>query len=77
VYTDFRRFRYTPSFVNSERLQNLYPDIVAHGAETLFRVDGKSKQKIVPLAMRTVRRFRIRPHHLLRDFYHAARAYLL
>ncbi len=77
VYTDFRRFRYTPSFVNSERLQNLYPEIVAHGAETLFRVDGNSKQKILPLAMRTVRRFRIRPHHLLRDFYHAARAYLL
>lgn len=76
VYTDFRKFRYTPSFVNSERLQNLYPEIVAHGAETLFRVDGHSKQKIVPLAMRTVRRFRIKPHHLVRDFYHAARSYL-
>jgi electron transfer flavoprotein-quinone oxidoreductase len=76
VYTDFRKFRYTPTFVNSERLQNLYPEIVAHGAETLFRVDGLGKQKIIPLAMRTVRRFHIKPQHLIRDLYHATRAYL-
>jgi electron transfer flavoprotein-quinone oxidoreductase len=76
VSPDFKRFRYTPSFVNSERLQNLYPDIVADAAETLFRVDGKGKQKIVPLAMKTVRRFKIRPSHLIKDFYHAARSYL-
>jgi electron transfer flavoprotein-quinone oxidoreductase len=76
VSDDFRRFRFAPSFVNGERLQNLYPDMVAHAAENLFRVDGNGKQKILPLAMKSVRRFRIRPHHLVRDFYHAARAYL-
>jgi len=76
VSTDFKRFRNTPSFVNSERLQNLYPEIVAHATETLFRVDGNSKQKIVPLAMKTVRQFHIKPHDLIRDFYNAARAYL-
>ncbi len=76
VYTDFRSFRHTPSFVNGERLQNLYPDLAAYGIETLFRVDGGRKQKIFPLFMKTVRHFRVKPRYVLQDLYHAARAYL-
>jgi electron transfer flavoprotein-quinone oxidoreductase len=76
VFTDFRRYRHAPRFVNGERLQNLYPDMVAAGVEQLFRVDGGPKQKIMPLSTRTMRRFRIKPHHLMQDLYQVARAYL-
>jgi electron transfer flavoprotein-quinone oxidoreductase len=76
VFTDFRRYRHAPAFVNGERLQNLYPEMVGRGLEQLFRVDGSAKQKILPLSMRTMRQFRMRPHHLVRDLVHVARAYL-
>lgn len=76
VFTDFRRYRHAPAFVNGERLQNLYPDVVARGMEQLFRVDGGPKQKILPLSLKTMRQFRTRPQHLVRDLYQAARAYL-
>ena len=32
VTTDFHGFRHAPEFVNSERLQNFYPAVLAHGA---------------------------------------------
>ncbi|MCP5420807.1 MAG: FAD-dependent monooxygenase [Gammaproteobacteria bacterium] len=76
VYDDFKRYRHTPAFVNGERLQNLYPDLLARSMEALFRVDGNRKNKILPLARATLRQFRIKPSHLLKDLYHAARAYL-
>ncbi len=76
VSTDFRAYRHAPAFVNSARLQNLYPEVIAHGMEQLFRVDGGPKRKILPLARRLVRQFQIKPGDLLRDGYHLARAYL-
>lgn len=76
VFTDFRRYRHAPAFVNGERLQNLYPDVVAHGVEQLFRVDGKPKQKILPLSYRTIRRFGLKPRHMMSDLYQVARSYL-
>jgi hypothetical protein len=62
--------------VNGERLQNLYPDLVAHGAETLFGVDGRGKQKLYPLVRGTMRHFGVKPRHVLQDIYRATRAYL-
>ncbi|MFL5800828.1 MAG: FAD-dependent oxidoreductase [Roseiflexaceae bacterium] len=74
VTTDFRKFRHAPEFVHSERLQNLYPSLLAHGAERLFRVDGKGKRKILPIALETLKRFRVSPFQLLRDLWHGGRA---
>lgn len=76
VFTDFRAYRHAPHFVNSERLQNVYPEMAAESFERLFRVDGEAKQKILPLYFRTLRRFGAKPQHLLQDVYRAARSYL-
>ena len=76
VYTDFKCYRHTPAFVNGERLQNLYPEIVAHGMEALFRVDGQRKNKLLPLCWKTIRHFGVKPRYMVRDLYQAARAYL-
>ena len=76
VFTDFRAYRHAPHFVNSERLQNVYPEMAAQSFERLFQVDGNAKQKIIPLYFRTLRRFGAKPHHLLHDMYQAARSYL-
>lgn len=74
VLTDFRRYRHTPGFVNSARLQNLYPQVVAHGAEQLFRVDGSGKKKILPIALETLRHFDVKPLQLIQDLYRAGRS---
>jgi len=76
VFTDFRAYRHAPHFVNSERLQNVYPEMAAESFERLFRVDGEAKQKILPLYFKTLRRFGAKPQHLLHDVYRAARSYL-
>ena len=77
VFTDFRAYRHAPHFINSDRVQNLYPELLAAGFERLFRVDGNAKQKILPLSWRTLRRFGLKPHHLVSDLYQAAKSYLL
>lgn len=76
VYTDFKCYRHTPAFVNGERLQNLYPEIVAYGMEAMFRVDGQRKNKLLPLCWKTIRHFGVKPQYMVRDLYQAARAYL-
>jgi electron transfer flavoprotein-quinone oxidoreductase len=75
VNTDFQHYRHTPEFINSERLQNLYPSVIAHGAEQLFRVDGTGKKKIGPIALETLRHFQMKPMELLQDLYQAGRAF--
>jgi electron transfer flavoprotein-quinone oxidoreductase len=74
VTTDFRRYRHAPEFVNSERLQNLYPAILTRGAEQLFRVDGRGKKKIVPLALEALRRSKVSPLHVLWDLFNGGRS---
>jgi len=74
VTTQFRRYRHAPDFVNSERLQNLYPAILTHGAEQLFRVDGGPKKKIIPIALGSLRHFKVSPLRLLRDIFGGGRA---
>jgi electron transfer flavoprotein-quinone oxidoreductase len=74
VLGDFRRYRHAPEFVNSERLQNFYPELLAEGAERLFRVDGRGKKKIVPIALETLRRYRVSPFQLIRDLWAGGRA---
>ncbi len=76
VFTDFRAYRHAPHLINSERVQNLYPEMLAQGFERLFRVDGNAKQKILPLSWRRMRQFRAKPQHVLKDLYQVARSYL-
>ena len=76
VFTDFRAYRHAPHLINSERVQNLYPEMLAAGFERLFQVDGNAKQKLIPLSWRRLRQFRAKPRHVLSDLYHAARSYL-
>lgn len=76
VLRDFRANRHAPSFVNGERLQNVYPDLVARGIETLFRVDGQSKEKVIPLFRKSMHQSGVKPRYVLQDLYRAARAYL-
>lgn len=75
VVDDFELYRHTPAFINSSRLQNFYPLVVAYGAEQLFRVDGQGKKKIIPIAMQTLRHFDVKPQEVLRDLYQAGRAF--
>ncbi len=75
VLTDFERYRHTPGFINSARLQNLYPAVIAHGAERLFRVDGRGKQKLLPIAWETLRHFELKPFQVLQDLYRAGRSF--
>jgi electron transfer flavoprotein-quinone oxidoreductase len=76
VLTDFRAYRHAPGFVNGERLQNLYPELAARTAETLFRVDGERKQKLLPLYWQTLRQVGAKPQQVVQDLYQVARAYL-
>lgn len=75
VTTDFRRYRHAPAMVNSERIQNLYPAVIAHGAEQLFRVDGGAKKKILPIALEALRRFNVSPRDVMQDVWNAGRSF--
>lgn len=74
VTTDLARYRHAPEFVNSDRLQNLYPAVLTYGAEQLFRVDGQGKRKIVPIALDSLRHYGVSPLTLLRDLFDGGRA---
>jgi len=74
VLKDFRSFRTAPHFVNSESVQNLYPLVITSAAEQLFSPLGEPKQKLIPLALKTLRRWRISPWQFLRDGYNFWRA---
>ena len=76
VLTDFRAYRHAPKFVNGERLQNLYPEMAARASETLFRVDGSRKKKLLPLYWQTLRQVGAKPRHVVQDLFQVARAYL-
>ena len=75
VTTDFRRFRHAPEFVNDANLQNLYPAILAHGAEQLFSVDGQGKKKLIPIALESLRHYGVSPLQLLQDLYKGGRSF--
>jgi electron transfer flavoprotein-quinone oxidoreductase len=74
VLSDFRSFRAAPAFVNSEQMQNIYPAIITHAAEQIFRNDGSPKKKLIPLALETLRKYRVSPTRLLKDLHNFWRA---
>lgn len=74
VLPTFKRFKHAPEFVNSRRLQNVYPALLCDGAERLFTVDGGPKRKIGPIALRELLSGKVSPLDLLRDAIDGSRA---
>jgi electron transfer flavoprotein-quinone oxidoreductase len=75
VTTDFKKYRHAPEFVNDDNLQNLYPALLAYGAEQLFTVDGQGKKKILPIALESLRHFGVSPWQLLKSLYQGGRSF--
>lgn len=73
VLQDLKRFRHAPNFVNNERLQNLYPELLCQAAENLFRSNGTPRRKLGRVFYDTVRG-KVPLHILLQDSWQAARA---
>jgi len=75
VLKDLKNFRYTPAFVNNERLQNVYPDLLCDTLENIYRSNGKPRRKIARVAFDTLRG-KVPLLTLLRDGWQAGRALL-
>src|SRR5260370_4186095 len=75
VLEDLKNFRHAPAFVNNERLQNVYPELLCETMENIFRSDGKPRRKIGRVAFDTMRR-KVPLRTLLRDGWQAGRALL-
>lgn len=69
VLSDFRRFHPAPSFVNSPRMQNLYPELVTHAALSLFSHDSGPKKKLIPVVLSALHDCGILIAQLIRDAY--------
>ncbi|HKV01980.1 MAG TPA: FAD-dependent oxidoreductase [Ktedonobacteraceae bacterium] len=75
VLKDLKNFRHAPAFVNNERLQNVYPDLLCETMENIFRSDGKPRRKIGRVVLDTMRG-KVPLLTLLRDGWQAGRALL-
>lgn len=75
VLKDMKSFRHAPAFVNNERLQNVYPDLICKTAENVFRSDGKPRRKIGRVVFDTMKG-KVPLLALLRDGWQAGRALL-
>lgn len=75
VLKDLKNFRHAPAFVNNERLQNVYPDLLCETMENIFRSDGKPHRKIGRVVLDTMRG-KVPLLTLLRDGWQAGRALL-
>src|SRR6266446_3002718 len=75
VLKDLKNFKRAPAFVNNERLQNVYPELLCETMENIFRSNGKPRRKIGRVAFDTVRR-KVPLRTLLRDGWQAGRALL-
>ena len=75
VLKDLKNFRHTPAFVNNERLQNVYPDLLCDMLENIYRSNGKPRRKIGRVAVDTLRG-KVPLLTLLRDGWQAGRALL-
>jgi electron transfer flavoprotein-quinone oxidoreductase len=73
VLQDLKKFRHAPAFVNNERLQNLYPDLLCETMEQVFRSNGKPRRKIGRTVFDTLRG-KVPLLTLLRDGWQAGRA---
>jgi len=75
VLKDFKRFRHTPEFINSARLQNFYPQLLCDGASELFTSKGQPKRKLLKVAWQQLHRQKVSPLQLARDLWQGGRAF--
>src|SRR6266568_462119 len=75
VLKDLKKFRHASAFINNERLQNVYPELLCETMENIFRSDGKPRRKIGRVALDTMRG-KVPLLTLLRDGWQAGRAFL-
>src|SRR6266567_2314267 len=75
VLKDLKKYRHAPAFVNNERLQNVYPDLLCDTLENIYRSNGKPRRKIARVAIDTLRG-KVPLLTLLRDGWQAGRAFL-
>ncbi len=75
VLQDMNSFRHTPAFVNNERLQNVYPDLICKTAENVFRSNGQPRRKVGRVVFDTMKG-KVPLLTLLRDGWEAGRALL-
>src|SRR3989440_5274740 len=73
VLQDLKKFRHAPTFVNNERLQNMYPELLCQVAENIFRSNGRPRHKIGRVMFDTLRG-KVPLRTLLHDGWQAARA---
>ena len=73
VLQDLKKYRHTPAFVNNERLQNVYPDLLCKTAENVFRSNGQPRRKLGRVVLDTLRG-KVPLLTLLRDGWQAGRA---
>ncbi len=55
VLQDLKNFRRAGAFVNNERLQSVYPDLVCETMENIYRSNGKPRRKIGRVVRDTMR----------------------
>jgi electron transfer flavoprotein-quinone oxidoreductase len=55
VLQDLKNFRHAGAFVNNERLQSVYPDLVCEMMENIYRSNGKPRRKIGRVVRDTMR----------------------
>src|SRR5207248_3939316 len=72
VLKDLKKYRQAATFVNNERLQNVYPDLLCETMENIFRSNGKPRGKIGRVVLETVRG-KVPLLVLLRDGWQAGR----
>src|SRR5947209_4761531 len=73
VLQDLKRFRHAPAFVNNERLQNVYPELICQAAENVFRSNATTRPKLGRVMLNTLRG-KVPLRTLLRDGWQAGRA---
>ncbi|HVB73417.1 MAG TPA: FAD-dependent oxidoreductase [Ktedonobacteraceae bacterium] len=73
VLQDLKSFKRAPAFINNERLQYVYPELLCQAAENVFRSHGKPRRKLGRTIYSTMHN-KVSLRTLLRDGWQAARA---
>jgi len=76
VLRDLKTFRRAPDFVNNERLQNVYPELLCQAMENLYRSNGTPRRKVGRVTYDTLRG-KVPLRTLLSDSWQAMRALFL
>lgn len=74
VLKDFKKYRHAPEFVNSELLQNFYPQILCDSARELFTSRGQTKRKLFKVVWDQLRYEKVSPWKLAQDLWRGSRA---